>query len=168
MFISLRVVSRLLEMRELLVSLTLLHSMFLKAPINSCYLFNNIKKNNLLWLKSFFPEQLYKYIILNFMTYYDSFSPAKWLSHNESKERVTQNSPRVMPRFMLWTVHRSLPSGSESPGLYHKENHSCYSWALFTKDVTCLLPNFWGQNVVLLPDDITHSRRMVRSLLVPW
>lgn len=42
MFISLRVVAQLLEMRELLVSLTLLHSMFLNVLINSCYLFNNI------------------------------------------------------------------------------------------------------------------------------
>lgn len=54
MFISLRVVAQLLEMRELLVSLTLLHSMFLNVLINSCYLFNNIffkKKKTLLWLK---------------------------------------------------------------------------------------------------------------------
>lgn len=44
------------------------------------------------------------------------------------------------------TVRRSLPRGSESPGSCHKKSHSCYCQALFSKEVTWLLPRTAEQN----------------------
>lgn len=98
-------------MREQCVSVILHYSLFcsLNVSINSWYYLCNIISWNFLWSKSFIPEQLNKYVSLNFMILW----PIQVSSiANIVKTRNAHNThtPRILPRIMQGTVHKSLPS----------------------------------------------------------
>lgn len=87
--------AQLLEMRVRWVPLILLYSLFL--DINSWYcLFTNLSKR-LLWLKSFFPEQLCKYVIINVMIYCESFELPAWLAWWKQGEQAVHTPPGSYP-----------------------------------------------------------------------